>query len=249
MARFSSIVMSGAVPASGSWNTRPMWAARRKSGSRVTSSPSTVTVPVSGGSLPAMTLSIVDFPAPLEPMTVANSPGSSRSEMPWRASRSFGVPAKNVLLTSVSSSMSRTSRRGGRRRGAAQGPQRTDPPEHAPLGQEERDDDEDGGDELHVVGVEEPDPQGELDGDPVQHGAEHDGERGDEDDTRAEDRLAEDDRGQAGDDEPDPHRDVGEPLVLGDDRPAQADQPVGQRQPEDLRPVGVDAEAADHLLV
>src|SRR5690625_1017546 len=206
MARFSSIVMSGAVPASGSRNTRPMWAARRKSGSRVTSAPSTVTVPASGGSFPAMTLSIVDFPAPLDPMTVVNSPGASRSEMPWRARRSFGVPAKNVLLTSVSSSMSRTSRRRGRGGGPPQRAQGAHPAEHAPLRQHQGDDDEHGGDELHVVGVEPAHPQGDLDRHPVQHRAEHDGQRGDDDEPRAEDRLAEDDRGQARDDEPDPHQ-------------------------------------------
>src|SRR5690625_3066006 len=247
MARFSSIVMSGAVPASGSWNTRPTWAARRWSGWRVTSRPSTTTFPVSGESLPATMLSIVDLPAPVEPMTVVNSPGCSCREIPSRATRSLGVPAKKVFLTESSWSTSVPSRR-RRRRGAPQRAQGADAPERAPLRQHQRDDHEDGGDELHVVGVQ-AHLQGDLDGHAVEHRAERHREGGDDDDPGAEDGLAEDHRGEAGDDEADAHGDVGEALELGDERAAQAHEAVGQREAEDLRAVGVDAEAADHLLV
>lgn len=45
---------------------------------------------------PAIALNSVDLPAPLEPITVTNSPLSSDNEIPSRALCSFGVPFKNV---------------------------------------------------------------------------------------------------------------------------------------------------------
>ncbi len=71
------MVMCGAVPAAGFWNTRPMHRARRWSLSRVTSRPSIRMLPPSARMVPATTLSSVDLPAPFEPMTVTKSPGAS----------------------------------------------------------------------------------------------------------------------------------------------------------------------------
>ena len=67
----------GAVPIIGSWNTRPMNAARLYSGSFVMFRPSIVMLPESTAKAPAMALSIVLLPAPLPPMTVTKSPSLS----------------------------------------------------------------------------------------------------------------------------------------------------------------------------
>ena len=73
-ARFSSMPIVGAVPIIGSWNTRPMNAARLYSGSLVMLRPSIVMLPESTEKAPAMALSMVLLPAPLPPITVTKSP-------------------------------------------------------------------------------------------------------------------------------------------------------------------------------
>ena len=74
--RFSSMVIWGAVPFKGSWKRRPMIRLLWYSGAKVMSFPFKVMEPESVIKLPAMAANMVDFPAPLEPMTVAKSPGS-----------------------------------------------------------------------------------------------------------------------------------------------------------------------------
>ena len=92
MARFSSMPMSAAVPIIGSWNTRPSRAARRCSGSRVSSVPSRQMEPQSAGNTPAMRLSSVLLPAPLPPMTVTKSPSANEMLTSRMAVFSLTVP-------------------------------------------------------------------------------------------------------------------------------------------------------------
>ena len=96
-ARFSSIHIEGAVPIIGSWNTRPMNAARLCSGRFVTSEPSMMTLPESTKNVPAVALSIVDLPAPLPPMTVTKSPSFSVRLRPFSAVLALMVPGLKVL--------------------------------------------------------------------------------------------------------------------------------------------------------
>ncbi len=94
---FSSICMSPAVPVIGSWNTRPRYFARLCSGSVVTSMPSILMEPVSTGHTPETAFMIVDFPAPLPPITVQKSPSLSVNETSISAFFSLIVPGLNVL--------------------------------------------------------------------------------------------------------------------------------------------------------
>ncbi len=91
------MVMFGAVPLNGFWNTRPMSVARRCSGQRVTSVPSTIMLPASTRKVPATAFSSVDLPEPFVPMTMTNEPVSIVSVTPCSARTSFGVPGLNVL--------------------------------------------------------------------------------------------------------------------------------------------------------
>ena len=54
-------------------------------GSIEISSPSSLIEPVRGGVSPEIERSVVDFPAPLEPISVTHSPSSTVSEMPLSA--------------------------------------------------------------------------------------------------------------------------------------------------------------------
>ncbi len=53
---------------------------------RVMSWPAKVTVPALAGVSPEMQRSVVDLPAPFDPMSVTTSPSSTVSEMPLSAS-------------------------------------------------------------------------------------------------------------------------------------------------------------------
>ena len=96
-ARFSSIVIPGAVPLIGSWYRRPILLARICCGVKVISSPSRMTEPESVRKSPQTVLKNVDLPAPLEPMIVAKSPFFNSSEKSSRAFFSFTVPGLNVF--------------------------------------------------------------------------------------------------------------------------------------------------------
>src|SRR5690349_6121329 len=61
--------------------------------------------PESHGKTPAIALSSVDFPAPLEPMTLTKSPASSFRLTCCSATTSSTVPAKNVLVSDWMSRM------------------------------------------------------------------------------------------------------------------------------------------------
>ena len=65
----------------------------------------------------------------------------------------------------------------------------------------------------------------------------------------ADQRLADDDARQAPDDHADAHLDVGEALILREQRARQRDQAVRQRQAEHDHVLDVHAERADHLRV
>ena len=55
-------------------------------GTRVTSSPSITTLPLLAGVSPVIARSVVDLPAPLEPISVTTSPSSTDSDTPFSAS-------------------------------------------------------------------------------------------------------------------------------------------------------------------
>ena len=55
-------------------------------GTRVMSSPAKVIVPELAGVSPEIERSVVDLPAPLEPISVTTSPSSTVSETPFSAS-------------------------------------------------------------------------------------------------------------------------------------------------------------------
>ena len=94
-ARFSSIVSPAQVPASGSWNTRASSRARSAACSLVTSAPSTAIRPSVAGAVPASTLSSVDLPALLLPMTVTNCPSGIARSTPRRARLEHGPAAEH----------------------------------------------------------------------------------------------------------------------------------------------------------
>ena len=62
------------------------WATISCAGTRVMSSPSNVIVPALAGVRPEIERSVVDLPAPLEPISVTTSPSSTSSETPLSAS-------------------------------------------------------------------------------------------------------------------------------------------------------------------
>ena len=98
-ARFSSIVMSGAVPARGSWNTRPMERLRTYSRCLVTSRSPSVILPSVSANVPATALSSVDLPEPFEPMMLTNWPAGTSRSTPASATTSLAVPGKKTLRT------------------------------------------------------------------------------------------------------------------------------------------------------
>ena len=105
-ARFSSMVMLGAVPLRGSWNRWPITLLRLNSGVKVMSSPPRTMQPSSAMKPPVMALNRVDLPAPLEPTMVAKSPFSRARSTPSSATFSFTVPGLKVLRTPFISSIS-----------------------------------------------------------------------------------------------------------------------------------------------
>ena len=96
-ARFSSMVMPGALPLMGSWYSRPIIRALTCCGTKVISLPSNSILPPSVRKSPQIALNSVDFPAPLEPMIVAKSPGFKWSVSPVIACFSLAVPGLKVL--------------------------------------------------------------------------------------------------------------------------------------------------------
>ena len=116
-ARFSSTVSVSQVPARGSWNTRATSSARRQAGKRVTSRLPMMTRPASTGSSPAITFRSVDFPAPLEPITVTNSPVRISTDKPWNTRFSSALPrlkAREMPSTRITAFPSAADRRAKR---------------------------------------------------------------------------------------------------------------------------------------
>ncbi|KAF5037063.1 hypothetical protein DSECCO2_568590 [anaerobic digester metagenome] len=97
------------VPMSGSWKTRPMKRARRCSGQRVTSVPSTAMLPESRAWVPARQDRKVDLPAPLEPMMVMKSPCSMSMDRSRMLCTSFTLPRWKYLFSPVARIIVRTS--------------------------------------------------------------------------------------------------------------------------------------------
>src|SRR5882672_302682 len=96
-------------------------------------------LPSSTKNVPATALRKVDLPEPLVPMMTTQEPGSSVILTPRSEWTSFGVPGLKVFLIERISSM-----------GAPQ------PRLAEELRHDERDENEAGGDELEVVGIEPP---------------------------------------------------------------------------------------------
>ena len=86
------MLMPGALPRMGSWNSRPMTLARLCSAIMVTSAPSSMIRPVSTKKLPQMALNSVDLPAPFAPMMEMKSPFFTCSDTPSSATRASDVP-------------------------------------------------------------------------------------------------------------------------------------------------------------
>ena len=101
-AKFSATVKLGAVPANGSWKTRPIRCARRCSGHRVMSVLSTEIEPASSSNAPEIAACSVLLPEPLVPITTVNEPGASASVTPASARTSLAVPGLKVLRTELS---------------------------------------------------------------------------------------------------------------------------------------------------
>src|SRR5262249_11326480 len=202
------------VPLNGFWKTRPIRCARRCSGQRVTSRPASRIVPASTENAPATALRSVDFPEPLVPTTTRNEPSSSVRSTPRSARTSFGVPWLKVFATPRSSSTA------------------TSPQPPADLGERERREHEDRGDQLQVVRVE---PGAERDRDQESED-ERPHERAGYDEphlVRADQCLPDDDAREPPDHHADPHLHVGEPLVLGKQRPGEGNEADGDLTPED----------------
>src|SRR5699024_778644 len=102
--------------------------------------PSMEMLPESTISRPEIELSSVDLPAPFEPITVTKSPGARSKETSTSALRSLAVPAKQVLemlsILSISYLPSRNLGRATRE-----------------LRSEKRSDNQDRGDEFHVIRI------------------------------------------------------------------------------------------------
>src|SRR5262245_28290305 len=128
--------------------------------------------PASTGKLPATALSNVDFPDPLVPITITQEPSSMLRSTPQSACTSLDVPGLNVLQTVLSSSMEHRLRlrSGYRLEGArlffelGQNPR-----------QDQRHENEHGGDQFEIVGIEPP-AQGDGDQQAEEHRS-HDGAR------------------------------------------------------------------------
>ena len=96
-ARFSSIVIPGALPRMGSWNNLPIVFALLCSGITVISVPSRIIEPLSVIKLPLMALNSVDFPAPFAPIIDMKSPLQTSRERSSRASFALMVPGLKVF--------------------------------------------------------------------------------------------------------------------------------------------------------
>ncbi|MMZ66432.1 hypothetical protein D1872_289310 [compost metagenome] len=86
------MVMCGAVPAIGSWKTRPIQRLRLYSGRWPISRPPIRICPASGLRTPEIMFISVDLPAPLLPMTVTKSPGCKCKFTLTKAIFSSGEP-------------------------------------------------------------------------------------------------------------------------------------------------------------
>src|SRR5690625_6580542 len=82
----------------GSWNTLAIILARSQTGCRVISTPANRISPESTDWAPEIAFNSVDFPAPLEPITVTNCPFGIETLIPRNARVSIGVPGLNVMF-------------------------------------------------------------------------------------------------------------------------------------------------------
>src|SRR5690606_18197910 len=165
--------------------------------------------PSSGRRVPATTLSRVDLPAPLGPMTVAKSPSARNRSTPWRAGRSQPPSSRNRLETPRRLSILPT----------PLGPGTGLPPELAgPLqgpGHREGGHHHQGGNQLQIPRGQ-AHPQRKARRGPVEDGAYQGSQGAEEDAPDPPQGLAQDDGSEPRHNHANTHPHVGEALVLGD---------------------------------
>ena len=234
MARFSSMVIEGAVPARGSWKTRPIMRLRTCSACFVTSRPPITILPALKWKVPATPFRSVDLPDPLEPMMVTNWPGRHLEVDAVQGDDLVGGAGKEDLAQPAyfqrgRGAHSRTTLR------------RT-------VGMDSAATTSAAVSSLRSVGCDakakaDRDQESVHDG-PADHAEQHPADA-----AHAEDHLAHDDAGKTGDDRADAHADVGEALLLRHQRAGERHEAVGDGEADDPREVRVGANGADHLLV
>ncbi len=96
--RFSAMVIFGAVPLNGFWNTLPIRFALLCSGQPVMSFPESSRLPESVIIFPATAFRSVDLPDPFVPITTTHEPSSIQRSTPCSALTSFKVPGLNVIF-------------------------------------------------------------------------------------------------------------------------------------------------------
>src|SRR5215470_15689930 len=195
-------------------------------GSRVTSRPASSIRRRSGVTSPRITRRSVDLPAPFEPITVTKSPSRTSRLTPSRAVTAFGVPTPKRLPTPESLSTGGPSIGPG---GSAAPP--PDPPSgqatalahglsgsHGPpQARHGEGEEQEPGRDQPQVGRREADPQGQGDEQAIDDHADEGGQHPPADRPVTEERLADQDGGSPGHEHADPHADVGEAVVLGDE--------------------------------
>ena len=214
------------------------------SGILETSTPSMRMEPESIGNAPAMALSVVDLPAPFEPITVQKSPSSSVNETPRNPPPFIGRAGEESLgdvfefehffFPSCSVHKSGAGAQAG----------------HLFLDEREcqRNGDEHGGKELEVVGRH-AHFKHECNDESVDDGAENHGGEARLERLRGEEHLADDDGGKADHDRAHAHADVGEAVGLSDGGARESDKAVRDDEAENDHRVGVDALGAGHLRI
>ena len=227
------MVMPGAVPARGSWNTRPMARLRWYSRCLVTSASPRSTRPEVSGKVPATALSKVDLPEPLEPMMLMNCPAGTSRSTPAQGHDLVGGVGEEHLAHRAQLQAGRPHARTTLARTVGTDRATTTSTAVSSL----------------QVGGRDAQPQAHGDEQAVHDGAADGAEQHPAHVALAEQHLAHDDTGKAGDDGADAHAHVGEALLLRHQRAGQGHQGVGDAQARDAGEHRVGAHGADHLLI
>src|SRR6266851_7950970 len=188
-------------------------------------------LPSSTKNVPATALRKVDFPEPLVPMMITHEPGSRVRLTPRSERTSLGLPELKVLAMERTSSMCAPEPRLAKE-----------------LRHDECDEDETGGDELEIVGTEAP-AEGDSDHQTKKDGSHHSANKSQSHLIGANQRFADDDACEPPNDHADAHTDVGESLILSEQRTGEGDKSVGDGETEDDHIGVIYSERANHLHV